>query len=46
MSYKGFDIIKRSAGLFWVICSGFMIGSATTIEGAQELIDEFIYQGY
>ena len=43
MEYRGFDIIKR-AGLFMVICTGFVLGSATTMEGAQELIDNFIYE--
>jgi hypothetical protein len=42
MEYKGFDIIKR-AGLFMVICTGFILGSATTLNGAKELIENFIY---
>ena len=43
MIYRDFDIVKKSNNLYWVICNGFMIGSATTINGAKELVDEFIY---
>lgn len=42
MEYKGFDI-RWKARLFLVFCTGFMLGSATTLDGAKELIDNFIY---
>lgn len=43
MEYRGFDIICK-AGMFKVIGNGFMLGSSLTIEGAQKLIDNFIYE--
>jgi hypothetical protein len=43
MEYRGFEIILI-AGLFRVMASGFMLGSATTIEKAKILIDNFIYE--
>lgn len=43
MEYRGFDIIRK-AKLFVVICTGFVLGSSTTISGAKELIDNFIYE--
>lgn len=43
MEYRAFDIIRKS-NLFVVICTGFVLGSATTIEGAKKLIDNFIYE--
>lgn len=41
MEYKGFDIVKKGKNLFWVMFNGYSIlGSASTIDGAKELIDE------
>ena len=40
MEYKGFNIIKKKPGLYWVIYNGSMIGSAVSVEVAKEYIDE------
>ena len=44
MEYRGFDIIKKKPGLYWVIYNGSMIGSAVSEEKAKQLIDELIYE--
>lgn len=44
MEYRGFDIIKRKPGLYWVACNGCVIGSAVSREKAMEFIDELIYE--
>ena len=40
MEYKGFDIIKKKTGLYWVIYNGSMLGSAVSVDAAKEYIDE------
>lgn len=40
MEYKGFDIIKKKPGLYWVIYNGSMIGSSVSVAAAKEYIDE------
>lgn len=40
MGYKGFDIIKKKPGLYWVIYNGSMLGSAKSVPAAKEYIDE------
>lgn len=44
MEYKGFDIVKKDKNLFWVMFNGYSIlGSAASIDGAKELIDDITY---
>lgn len=40
MEYKGFDIIKKKPGLYWVIYNGSMLGSAVSVKCAKDFIDE------
>ena len=40
MEYKGFDIIKKKPGLYWVIYNGSMMGSAVSVQCAKDFIDE------
>ena len=40
MEYKGFDIIKKKPGLYWIIYNGSMLGSAKSVPAAKEYIDE------
>lgn len=40
MEYRGFYIIKKNPGMYWVIYNGSMIGSAVSVEVAKEFIDE------
>lgn len=44
MEYRGFDIIKRKRGLYWVLALGNFMGSATTLRGARQYIDLMIYE--
>lgn len=39
MEYKGFDIVKKSGNLFWIVALGSVIASATSIKNAQDYID-------
>lgn len=40
MEYRGFDIIKKKPGLYWVLYNGSMLGSAKSEKAAKEYIDE------
>lgn len=44
MEYRGFDIIKKKPGLYWVAWNGSVLGSAVSVAKAKELIDELIYE--
>ena len=44
MEYRGFDIITKKPGLYWVACNGSVLGSAVSVEKAKQLIDELVYK--
>ena len=43
MEYKGFEIVRRGRGLYWIVAMGSMIGSAVSESAAREYIDELTY---
>lgn len=44
MEYRGFDIVKKKPGLYWVACNGSVLGSAVSVEKAKQFIDVLIYE--
>lgn len=44
MEYRGFDIVKKKPGLYWVACNGSVLGSAVSVEKAKQSIDVLIYE--
>ena len=42
--YRGFDIVKKSANHYWIVGCGCVIGSAYSIQDAEEFIDYMIYE--
>ena len=46
MEYRGFDIIKKKPGLYWVACNGSVLGSAVSEKKAMEFIDLIVDEGY
>lgn len=44
MEYRGFDIINKKPGLYWVACNGSVLGSAVSEENAKRFIDELVYE--
>ena len=44
MEYRGFDIVKKKSGLYWVACNGSVLGTAVSVEKAKQLIDELVYE--
>lgn len=43
-TYRGFDIVKKSANNYWIVGCGCVIGSAYSIQDAEEFIDYMIYE--
>ena len=43
-TYRGFDIVKKSANHYWIVGCGCVIGSAYSIQDAEEFIDYMIYE--
>ena len=44
MEYRGFDIVKKKPGLYWVARNGSVLGTAVSVEKAKQLIDELVYE--
>ena len=41
--YKGFEIVRKGACLYWIIGMGYVMGSAETKKAAMEWVDELCY---